>query len=715
MLWLTRHRLLAIALICAVCTGAVISLARFPSLPFGGSLWANEMRLRDELARRARRTPANPDFVFMGIDDASRKVDQVSDEEVAASPPLMAMRNGYPFSRDVQAAFVQQLCDAGARLIIFDMIFGAEKEGDDAFAAVLDRYRDRVVLGANITAGEHAASGNSDIVFVGPNKHLIPDQFADDRVGFVNFWPDGDGLVRRIHYTATDSQIMRLSRGREPPAAGEFETPFESLDARALRKLGRADRIPRDAAGRMIRFGPENAYLPRPYYEVFVPALWQRNYGGGSFFKDKIVVVGSAAVIDHDVVATPLGDATPGPLLHLYSLSAALAGEFLTETGPWTGMLLLLAGGLAAWLLIGLVRNALLALVLQFGATAAYLGTGFYMQDARSVYILTLPVLLIFNLSSLFSLGYDFTIERIERVRTRRTLERYVSKNLVKEILENPGSFYNSMRGARKPATMLFSDIVGFTSMTESADPVQLVTQLNEYLTRMVGVVFENGGTLDKFIGDAVMAVWGNVSSRGVAEDAKAAARAALGMRRELNDLNKRWHREGSVPLAIGIGINQGDVLIGNIGSSGEHERLDPTVIGDAVNLASRLEALTRTYAVDILVGPSASELIRDAFHLRSVARVQVKGKSQPVEITTLIGARDDSVDGELLQRLGTYEQGIEAFRARDFATAKELFARFLKWYPDDHLATVYRVRTVEYEQQPPDASWTAADVFTTK
>ncbi len=164
------------------------------------------------------------------------------------------------------------------------------------------------------------------------------------------------------------------------------------------------------------------------------------------------------------------------------------------------------------------------------------------------------------------------------------------------------------------------------------------------------------------------MAVWGNVSSRGVAEDAKAAARAALGMRRELLELNRRWHREGYVPFAVGIGINQGDVLIGNIGSSGAHERLDPTVIGDAVNLASRLEALTRIYAVDILVGPTASDLIRDAFHLRSVACVQVKGKSEPVEVTTLVGARDANVDSQLLRSLEEYEQGIRAFRAREFA-----------------------------------------------
>ena len=124
---------------------------------------------------------------------------------------------------------------------------------------------------------------------------------------------------------------------------------------------------------------------------------------------------------------------------------------------------------------------------------------------------------------------------------------------------------------------------------------------MNEYLSRMTAAVFDHGGTLDKFVGDAVMAVWGNVRSHGPVEDAKSAARAALAMRRELWTLNQRWFADGIVPFAIGIGINQGDVVVGNIGSQ---EKADPTVIGDAVNLASRLEGLTRTYGTDILLGP---------------------------------------------------------------------------------------------------------------
>jgi adenylate cyclase len=271
------------------------------------------------------------------------------------------------------------------------------------------------------------------------------------------------------------------------------------------------------------------------------------------------------------------------------------------------------------------------------------------------------------------------------------------------------------MLGSRKPVTVLFSDIVGFTSLSEKADPAALVKQLNEYLSGMVGHVFENGGTLDKFIGDAIMAVWGNVSSRGVDQDAKAAVRTALGMRAALRKLNGAWKAEGRTELGFGVGINHGEAVIGNIGSYEPNERLDPTVIGDSVNLASRLEALTRVYGVDVLIGPTAAELVRNEFHLRSVARVQVKGKTKPVDIFTLIGARSDSIDVQLLKWLESYEEGIEKFRERDFNQAKILFSRFLEFYPDDFLAKMYLERALEYEQQPPDEAWNAVEVFEKK
>ena len=192
------------------------------------------------------------------------------------------------------------------------------------------------------------------------------------------------------------------------------------------------------------------------------------------------------------------------------------------------------------------------------------------------------------------------------------------------------------------------------------------------------------------------MAVWGNVRSRGLKEDAKAAAGAALAMRRELRKLNRKWAREGTKPFAIGIGINQGEVVGGNIGSQ---EKMDPTVIGDAVNLASRLEGLTRTYGVDILVGSTAAELIRDEFRLRSVARVQVKGKTEPVEISTLVGARGDSLDPELSRWLETYEAGIQKFRERNFTQAKILFRSFWNF-----------IRTISWPRCISNARWSTSN-----
>jgi len=334
------------------------------------------------------------------------------------------------------------------------------------------------------------------------------------------------------------------------------------------------------------------------------------------------------------------------------------------------------------------------------------------VYDNSGLLMLTVPVLCALVLSGSSSLGFEYFLERLEKVRTRRTLERYVSKNLVKEILENPDSYYSSLRGVRVPVTILFSDLIGFTTLSEKADPEVLVTQLNEYLSRMTSVIFNNGGTLDKFIGDAIMAVWGNVRSLGTAQDAKSSARAALGMRRELKQLNQAWREQGQMGLGMGIGVNHGEVIVGNIGS---HERMDPTVIGDAVNLASRLEGLTRTYGVDILVGASAAELLRDEVYLRSVARVQVKGKTKPVDAFTIVCAHGEESDPEFLKWLETYEEALEKFRSRDFTEGKILFSRFLEFYPDDFLAKMYLNRALEYEQQPPDDAWNAIEVFQKK
>jgi len=699
--WFARIRLLVLTLICLFWTSLIVVGHFFPTAPFISVPWRGEQSFEDLLRREGRKTTPPPDFVFLGIDQSTLQLAQLTPEELADSRGLQLLsERPYPWSREIWALLLDRLFASGARLVMFDLLFNPPNEGDQIFHVALDRYRDKVVVSANFDF-------QNGVQAITPNATLIsPPQLQDNRVGFVNFWPDAiDGKTRAATYRITNRQLAGL-----PPEPGD--QIYESFAARALTKIGHANDIPDDFRGYMMRFTSADAFQPRPLYEVFDPKLWQANYGGGAFFKDKVVLVGPSAQVLHDLVDTPMGPDTLAPTLHFQAMAAALGHEFLRSTTRTINLMLVCAAGLVAWLLVAFVRKPLICLGGLVAITAGYLVTARLLYDDTGLLLLTVPVLSALVLSGLFSLGFEYFLERLEKVRTRRTLERYVSKNLVAEILENPDSYYSSLRGVRVPVTILFSDLIGFTTLAEKADPEALVTQLNEYLSRMTSVIFGNGGTLDKFIGDAIMAVWGNVRSLGTAQDAKNCARAALGMRRELGQLNQGWREQGRMGLGMGIGVNHGEVIVGNIGSQ---DRMDPTVIGDAVNLASRLEGLTRIYGVDMLVGGSVAELVRDEVYLRSVARVQVKGKTKPVDVFTFVAGRGEETDPEFLKWLETYEEALEKFRARDFMDAKILFSRFLEFYPDDLLAKMYLQRALEYEQAPPDEAWEAVEVFKKK
>ncbi|HJT46327.1 MAG TPA: adenylate/guanylate cyclase domain-containing protein [Chthoniobacterales bacterium] len=701
--WLHRHRLLILSLIAIFWTSLVGLAHFFPNAPFLSGLWRGERSFADLLRRDGRKTADHPEFIFLGIDQQSIQLDAVGPEEAAGNRALeLMMQKPYPWSREVWALLLDKLFGAGARLVIFDIVYGASSDGDEAFRAALDKYRDRVVLGCNIDIRDDQEGGHRQQLVL-PNGNLIPPpQESDDRVGFVNFWRDLDGLVRHVQFQKGPPEI-------------ETEAVFQSLAARALNKLGRADAVPNDLNVHAIRFSSAAAYAPRSLYEVFLPVAWHRNYKDGAVFKDKVVIIGASAGILHDVVPTPVDENMYGPVLQLQSLAAALDGEFLHEFKTNTDFYFIIVAALLAWSIVAFVRRPSARILVLVIVAGAYVVLARVLYDRAGLLIFVIPPLIVFTAAGVFGLGFEYVLERLEKLRTRRTLERYVSKNLVREILDNPGGYYSSLLGARKPVTVLFSDLIGFTTLVEKSDPTVLVPRLNRYLSAMVPQVFDNGGTLDKFIGDAIMAVWGNVSSHGAEKDAKAAVQAALGMRKVMAKLNEQWRAEGIDPLAFGIGINHGEAVVGNIGSYEPHERLDPTVIGDAVNLASRLEALTRQYQVDILVGSSARELVRDEFLFRSVDVIQVKGKTKPVEVFALVGARNDQLDPDFLKWLKSYEEGVVNFRGRKFSEAKILFSQFLEFYPDDYLAKMYLERALRYEKAPPDASWNAVEVFTKK
>ena len=203
----------------------------------------------------------------------------------------------------------------------------------------------------------------------------------------------------------------------------------------------------------------------------------------------------------------------------------------------------------------------------------------------------------------------QLAVERLEKLRVRRTLEKYVSGPVAAEILRHSNEYENSLGGERKSVTILFSDIRDFTSISERSTPLELVKQLNEYFTAMVEIVMKHNGTLDKYIGDAIMAVYGAPLSAGEAEDAWRAVQTAAEMRARLVELQQTWIAQGREPFRFGIGIHHGEVVVGNIGSP---QRMEYTVIGSNVNVASRVEGLNKHYKTDILLTESVYELVKD-------------------------------------------------------------------------------------------------------
>jgi adenylate cyclase len=434
---------------------------------------------------------------------------------------------------------------------------------------------------------------------------------------------------------------------------------------------------------------------------MFVESLWQRPpFSGGLAVSNKIVVVGPMAEIFHDVHTTPFGE-TPGPEIQAQLLAALLKGEWLRETSATTNFLMSLGAVFAAIFICLGISQALLKSVVAAATAAIFLGFCQLAFNSHYLVVPMLPALFCFIATGSFGMIMEFSLEQLERRRYRNVLDRYVSKNVARTILSDRRSFQEALKGRKQPVTVLFSDIRGFTTMTESADADKLVAQLNEYFAEMVGSVLKNEGTLQKFIGDAIMAVWGDTHSEGIETDARGAVTAALQMRVALAKLNEQWQAgPDRRKLSIGIGVNHGEVIVGNIGHP---QRMEFTVLGDGVNLAARLESATKQFHADILVGEQVEKLTREHFIYRTVDLLTVKGKTKPIEVFSLLG--DRSVPPSAW--LSIYHEGIQLYRARKFSEAAGKFETARHQIGgQDFLCEMYLSRCAAYQISPPPENW---------
>jgi adenylate cyclase len=693
-LWKTKH-LRILSGICVAWTGLILWLhLRQPGYQ------SVEVLARDWLATNplAHRSPRHPQLVFLAIDEASKNLSSVFPEDIPKSRALQLMQTGFPWNREVYALAIDRLLKAGARAVVLDMLFPGPRDGDAEFRVALDKYRDHIVIGSNLQdVADDANSGETTINkkpthIVAARTLMAPGPPYDTRLGFVNVYPDGDNKVRRTHYRTTLLEFFG-----KPPERGDEE--LLSLAARGLEKSGNAAHIPQTHEPVMFRFCRE--IRPHSLHEIFVETQWARPpYSNGEFFRDKLVIIGAAGNQAEDRLQTPFGT-TLGPMIHLSAMNAALNNDFLHETSRQENIAIIVAGGLLAWLLGGIIQKPIQrALLLLCGIVGIYALVQTLFNVAGVFPILLSPLLALGGAGYTWSAWEQYYDWR-EKQRMRKTFERYVSRDVVKELLDNPEGWLKTLGGQRKKITVLFSDLRGFTALTERADPHALVAQLNEYFNDMVGVVFANQGTLDKFIGDAVMAHWGSIKTEGLQADARRAVATAVEMRRSLVRLNEKWKARGIPPLVMGIGVNNGEAIVGNIGCEA---KMEFSMIGDAVNLASRLEGVTRNYDIDLCIGESVAPLVRDIFILRSLDLIIVKGKTQPVAIFTVLGERESN--GSEPAWLARHEEAVQRYRAGDFNAAEEAWREVLVQCPGDPVAEVFLQRCAELRKSALPADW---------
>ena len=654
-----------------------------------------EWRVYDRIHQRSRLAPVDPEIVMLGLDEASMAPDQYAEpEEIAKSRGLQLMGK-FPWSREVYALALEQLFSAGAKTVVIDLMFEAPSssapEGDEAFKAVLDKYKGRVVIGADFIRD---ASDSPTLSL--PWDGFIPEGWpADERLAFVSVWPHEDGVIRsaRFFHSVTN----------EPDRA------LPSFAAAVMRLQGRPQIIPLDAPDHLIRFTSPVAYRHYPLMDIFIPQLWQQNFAGGGSFKDKTVFIGPAAQQMQDFKETPVGTVL-GVQLHAHTLGALKSGSFL-HMAPLSlrfGLLVVLV--FAAWLLVMLLRRPLAVMLILIGGVVLGFLAQWWLFDAWS-YVLPMTVpLLGWGLCGFIGISYDYLLERRNKEALRRRIGRFHSPDMVEAILADPDDYERSLAGAKRTICLLFSDVRGFTTMSENLPPEEMIAQLTEYLDRMVEVVFKYDGAIDKFIGDAVMAAWGRLRNDQdeafLKKDALNAVATAVEMLEALAGLNASWKERGMEELHIGVGVHQGEAIVGELGSG----KSEFTAIGDTVNSASRLESATKQYGVDLIISDVVKNRVQDQFVCRTADLVKVKGKTVPMEVFTVQG-RQGVCDMAVID---IFEKAVRLFRAGSFAESLAEFEKARAANLNDGLTAMYCERCTELIAFPPE-SWDGLWTMTKK
>lgn len=571
---------------------------------------------------------------------------------------------------------------------------------------------------------------NTDLISAGA-KHTA----------FFNAYQDPDGSIRRArllvrtgtHYMpALAFKAFLLAQGLAP----EMDLKYDlTLGRKAVQTLGfinsetgeREGSLPVDRSGNLIinYAGPQKMF---PYISMadlltdtptapieqleYDPqserwAEVKRTVNKSEFLKDKILIFGATAKAIYDLRVTPFDENFPGAETHVNIVDNLLRNDFLfsSRAEEWKMPVFLLILGIALSLLIsnlGAISGILLTIAVMAGTIAF---DQFYFFQQGLVVAIIFPISLIGSLYVSLTFYKYFTEERGKK-ELKQTFQKYVSPAVVDEILADPENI--ELGGKKLRMTVFFSDVRGFTTISEKLDPRALSDLLNFYLTPMTELVFENRGTLDKYMGDAVMAFFG--APIHYADHAKFGCRCALQSLEKLKEIQAELKKKGLPMIDIGIGLNTGDMSVGNMGSETVRSY---TVMGDAVNLGSRLEGINKQYGTRIIISEFTYEDVKDDFVCREVDLVRVKGKVLPVKIYELVAEK--RVNEETAQVLKHFNSGYEMYHKKAFQEAINEFHKALSVNPEDACSKLYIERCEDFISTPPPEDWDGVFVMTSK
>lgn len=529
---------------------------------------------------------------------------------------------------------------------------------------------------------------------------------AAEGAGYFNIFPDRDGTVRWIplvikyqdkHYCALSLAVLQKFLNNSPLVLRLAEFGVEEI------RLGDLF-IPTNEEGRMLinYRGPQKTF---PHYSATdvihgrVPV---------NAFRGKIVLVGATAIGIYDIRVTPFDHVFPGLEVHANVIDTILKQQFLYRPN-WVTLFDLLAI-IVLGLILGIILpkvKALWGALIGISLFFAFVLTSNQLFQKQGIWVNQTYPLFNLVLTYLMITGYRYMTEERERKKVRGAFQYYLNASVVEQMLKDPEKL--KLGGEKKDLTVLFSDIRGFTSISEHMTPERLVKFLNEYLTKMTDIVFKYDGLLDKYMGDAIMAIWGAPLDQS--DHPLRACYTALEMVEELRLLQQRWATEGMPRMNIGIGINAGPMVVGNMGSE---RRFDYTVMGDSVNLGSRLEGLNKLYGTNIIISEMTYERVREEILGRELDLVRVKGKDQPVKIYELLSRRAKTLP-EQKALAEEFQAALGEYRNRNWETARKIFQSILERYPEDGPARLYVERCQTLEKTPPPEDWDGVYTMTTK